>query len=304
MVSILHTSKVVTLVLGLMWLLPMTISAQHARTKIVEKEYTFVAGYKMTPDEATQVAIQRAQVEAIAETFGTVISRTTATQVSNTQGGDDAHSGVRMVSLGLSDVRGEWIETIEQSEPKISWDPDLGMIVSITIKGKIRERVTAEIDFKAVTLRNGTTERSRDNSFYAGDRLYLLFQAPTNGYLTVYLTDEEQAYCLLPYQSQYESSMPIERNKEYVFFSIDEAPYNMKEIVDEYNLTCGKEIELNRLYIIFSPNEFVKAVDKAGDGVLPRHLSMADFQRWLGKLRAHDAKVTCRALDIDINPSN
>ncbi len=303
MVALQHICKVVTLVFGLMWLLPMPIAAQNARVKRVQTEYQFIAGHDMNIQQAKQVALQRAQLQAIADEFGTIISNATATQVANTQSGDNAGSSVKVVSLGMSDVRGEWIETIGEPDYNVTIDNDLGVIVRVKVEGKIRERVAAEIDLKAITLRNGTTIKSRDESFYAGDYLYLLFQAPSNGYLAIYLTDSENAYCLLPYQSQYESAMKIERNKEYVLFSKEQAPQTMKEIVDEYYMTCGKTMEMNRLYIIFSPNEFSKALDEAGDGILPRHLTMHDFQKWLGKVRAHDVKLTCKAIDIDINPT-
>ncbi len=285
-----------------MWLAPMQILAEQTKTKHVTVEYEYVAGHNINPAQAKQIALQRAQIQAIADEFGTIISNTTTTHIENIQDGDDARSNVQVVSLGLSDVRGEWIRTLGEVQYSIAYDNDLGMIVRVKASGEIRERISAEIELKTLILRNGTTERYQDNSFITGDDLYLLFQAPTNGYLAVYLTDSEHAYCLLPYQYQTESAMPIEKNKGYIFFSVDQAPQTMKSIVDEYHLTCGSEVEINRIYILFSPQTFTKAIDEFGEDILPRHLSVNDFHKWLGKVRAYDTQMTCKAIDIDITP--
>lgn len=297
-----HYIKVVTLVFGLMWLLPISMVAQRAREKHIKIEHEYVAGFNMTLTQAKKAALQEAQIKAIEGEFGTVISRSSTTEISNIQRGyDDVKSNVSTVTLGLSDVKGEWIKTYSEEYEELK-DPALGLIIIVKLEGLIRERIAAEIDLKALVLRNGLTERNQDDSFYDGDDMYLLFQAPTNGYLVAYLTDASDAYCLLPYQYQTESVMPIKRNQEYVFFSEETAPETMKHIVDEYHLTCGREVELNRIYVIFSPNEFVKAIDESGEGTAPRHLSLEDFHRWLGKARSHDEKMTYRAIDISIRP--
>ncbi len=207
-----------------------------------------------------------------------------------------------MISLGSSDVRGEWIETTIEPNYKIEYDKELGMVVSVTLQGKIREIITAPLNLTTKILRNGITEKFENSSFRNGDDMYLLFQSPVAGYLTVYLTDADNAYCLLPYQNQNIGSTRIEANQEYVFFSIDAAENAIRHLVDEYNLTCGSSLEVNRLYIIFSPNEYTKAVDQNGDGILPRNLTLKDFQKWLSKARSYDTKMVLQAVDLDIRP--
>ncbi len=157
-------------------------------------------------------------------------------------------------------------------------------------------------EFKILTLRNGTTEAYQDVSFVEGDDLYLLFKAPIDGYVTVYLTDAENAFCLLPYQYQTESAIQVEKNKEYVFFSAANAPKAIQYLVDEYHLTCGAEVEHNQVYVIFSSQAFTKAVDEAGAEMLPRYLSLSDFNTWLESARAQDATMQCKIIDIEIQP--
>ncbi len=300
-----HRVGIVTGALLLLWLLPVCVTAAP-RAKKVTVEYTFVAGHNMSLAQAKQEALRRAQLQAIADEFGTIISQTTTTATENIQKGQGARSNVQVISLGQSDVRGEWVRTDKEPAFSIRHDEELGMIIIVKVSGEIRERVSAEIDLKALVLRNGTTGHFQDQSFLSGDDLYLLFQSPADGYLAVYLTDVDNAYCLLPYQNQKDAVMPIEKNSEYVFFSVEQAREAMKPVVDEYHLTCGQEMELNRIYIIFSRQEFTKAVDDAG-GMrrgerLPRTLTLKEFHRWLGKARAHDEHMTCKAIDIDIRP--
>lgn len=77
-------------------------------------------------------------------------------------------------------------------------------------------------------------------------------------------------------------------NKRYVFFNQKTAlPLFAPTDVDEYTMTCDKASETNYIYIISSPNPFVKAIDNAAEG-LPRELKFEDFQKWLSKNRTAD----------------
>ena len=52
-------------------------------------------------------------------------------------------------------------------------------------------------------------------------------------------------------------------------------------------MTCEKAAETNYIYVISSPNPFIKAIDNAVAG-LPRELKYEDFQKWLTKNRTAD----------------
>ncbi len=172
--------------------------------------------------------------------------------------------------------------------------------------------INENLDLKILTLRNGVTETDAATSFDEGDDLYLLFQSPINGFLAVYLTDTENAYCLLPYQDQKESIMPIEKYNKYVFFSSKQAPPYLRDIVNEYSLGCSQKNtkEQNTMYVIFSTQRFVKALDEKGEVLdnignveLPRSLSLSDFHVWLSKIYKDDKELVYRTIEIDINPT-
>ena len=62
--------------------------------------------------------------------------------------------------------------------------------------------------------------------------------------------------------------------------------------------------KVNYIYIIYSPNSFVKANDNqtVSDGQLelPRELSLKDFRKWLAKnrMRDKDMQVDIRSITI------
>lgn len=266
------------------------------KIKTVSGEYTYYVPENIDLEKAKQIALERVKVQLIADEFGTVVSQNNATTVKNSNGKSD----IDFVSVGGSEVRGEWIETIGEPDFKPSFDNEQ-MIIKVHIKGKIREIVSADINFKALVLRNGTEDKYEDDTFKSGDDLFLSFTSPVSGYIVIYLVDNDgTAFCLLPYQNQEQGNVKINANERYVFFSEKLSPQNLKAYVDEYTMTCSHSQELNQIYVVFSPNTFVKAIDGKREDTLPRELSNEDFQKWLAKNRSKDKDMTYKKVSITI----
>ena len=257
------------------------------KTERVTATYTYYAPEHVSIEEARRVALQRAQLQAIADAFGTIVTQSNATRVRNENGKSD----VSLLSLGASEVRGEWLRTDGEPEYDIAYEDGM-LAVTVRVKGVIREIVNAAVDFQAKVLRNGTEDRFEGEEFRNGDDLYLSFRSPVDGFLTVYLLDAEgTAYCLLPYRNDTGGRVAIEGNRHYVFFSLDDVPAEERSIVDEYTMTCSRDGELNQIYVIFSPQLFTKAVDYAGEGLQLRELPYEEFQEWLFKCRKQDPEM-------------
>lgn len=272
----------------------LTVFAQKLKT--VEGEYTYHAPENVTIEQAKRTALDRAMIQALADEFGTIVSQSNATRVENQNG----QTNIDFLSIGGSEVKGEWIETIGEPIYNIRYEGDM-LVVSVKVKGKAREIVSAGIDFQAKVLRNGTDDKFESDQFRSGDDLYLSFISPVSGYLAVYLVDaENQAYCLLPYRNQSDGIYLVKANQRYLFFNAKEAPQNERSYVDEYVMTCNRSSEQNQIYIIFSPNLFVKATDNQSNATLPRELKFEDFQRWLTKCRKHDKEMNLRMIPIII----
>lgn len=263
----------------------MQVFAQKMKT--VEGEYTYHAPENVTLENAKRIALDRAKIQALADAFGTIVSQSNSTRMENRNG----ESSTDFLSIGDSEVKGEWIETIGEPKYSIFYEQNM-LVVKVSVKGKAREIVSAGIDFKAKILRNGTEDKFESDTFRSGDDLYISFQSPVSGYIAVYLIDTDgKAFCLLPYRNQESGQFPVKANQRYVFFSIKDAPTNLRPYVDEYTMTCSRSSEINQLYVIFSPQPFTKAVDSVSDNTLPRELEVGDFQRWLVKGRKSDINM-------------
>lgn len=264
------------------------------KSRKVTASYTYYAPENITLEQARQTALERAQLQAIADAFGTIVTRTNATTVKNRNG----KSNVSLLSLGASEVKGEWLETIGTPKYEIKYVDGM-QVISVTVQGVIREIINAPVDFKAKVLCNGKEDKFERDEFQDGDDLYLTFQSPVDGYLTVYLIDNSgSAYCLLPYRNDTRGRVPVKGNRPYLFFSIKDAPPGEADGVDEYTLTCRGATELNQIYIIFSPQLFTKAVDNGENHLHPRELPYEEFQKWLFKCRKQDREMRVEVKNI------
>ena len=275
-------------------ILTLPVCAQKIKT--VKGESTYYAPENVTLEEAKRKALDQAKIQALAEEFGTMVSEGTETRGKIHNG----QSEYDFFSIGSSEVKGEWIETIGEPEYDIRYE-DGQLVVTCKVKGKAREIVSAAIDFKAKVLCNGTEDKFENNRFKSGDDLFLSFQSPVKGFLAVYLEGEDgQVFCLLPYRNQSEGIYPIEANRRYLFFDPKSAPSKEKDIVDEYVMTCEGTSDMNQIYVIFSPNQFAKASDNNTQENLPRQLSREDFMKWLVKCRKHDLGMTLNKVFITV----
>lgn len=276
----------------------LVVSVHAQKLKTIEGEYTYHAPENVTLEQAKMTALDRAKIQALADEFGTIVSQYNTTVVENR----NEQSYIDFSSIGGSDVKGEWIETLGEPIYHIMYEGDM-LVVSVKVKGKAREIISAGIDIKAHVLKNGIEDRFESDQFVSGDDLYVSFQSPVKGFLAIYLIDaNRQAYCLLPYRAQQDGIYIISANQRYLFFNEKTAPQNEQEIVEEYVMTCEQNMERNNIYIIFSPNKFIKAVDRDKGEVLPRELPYEDFQQWLTRCRKHDEKLNVKMIPITIKP--
>ena len=214
----------------LFWLISflVTLSASAQDVQTVEAEYVYEVPEDVSLSAAKQTALEKAKIRAIAETYGTVVSESNTVRMANRNG----ISSVDFLSISGSDVKGEWIETISQPEYQIVYNGEK-LIVSVKVKGKIRELIANEVEFQVKVLRNGTEDRFESEMFNNGDDLYLSFTSPVAGYLAIYLVDVgNDATCILPYQKQQDGIYAVKANQRYVFFSERDATPVERPLVD------------------------------------------------------------------------
>ena len=273
------------------------------RTANVTTSYKYYVEEGQSLAQAKEKALQLAQVQSIAKEFGTIINQSTTTVMSE----DNGESKENFYALNSSDVKGEWIETKGEPKYKVEYVDDV-LIVTVTVSGLLRELKSAavDLDVKLMRLSNGD-EMVESTDFKNGDDIFLQFSSPIDGYIAVYLVDGEGAFCLLPYHQDKLGKVKVKGGKRYTFFSEKEAPKESNGIVQQYTMTCSsdKQVENNKIYVIFSPNMFIKANDN-NSGVneygmdLPRQLDFQSFNKWLSKNRKHDKDMVVVLENITI----
>lgn len=282
-------------------IIPLMLSAQRVLT--TSGEYTYYAPSNITLDKAKAIALQRLQTQLIADSFGTTVAVSSSTTIGN----EDGDSNVSYLSIGESEVNGEWLETIGEPTWEIEYRDDM-QIVTVSARGRIREIVSASVSFESRILRNGTEDRFEADSFKDGDDFFITFRSPVGGFTAIYLYDMNGVFRLLPTKNQSEGSQSVEAGEKYIFFAnkIYQQSVSDDRIIEsvrsEYVLTCEAGTELNRIYVIFSPNYFSHPVDDLMGGQdIPANLSFDDFQRWLSRCRRQDREMVVKTTDISIS---
>lgn len=272
------------------------------KIKKVSASIVYYAPDNVTPAQARHTALERAKIQAIADAFGTIVSQTNTTHTEIHNG----ESSTDFSSLGLSEVKGEWIETI--GEPVYLESIEQGMwVIKCTVKGRARELKSVSVEFDAKILKNGTERKFASENFKDGDLLYLSFITPKDGYIAVYILDaEKNVICLLPYEEDSDGQEFVRHGQEYVFFSpkielVDGYIEKVINNVDGVCLGCNEEMEMNQMYIIFSPNQFTKAVDYKDKRTGLRTLPQEQFQKWLSECRSLDPQMSVEIKNIQVS---
>lgn len=271
--------------------------------KEVDAHAVFTAPATMAPKEARFQTILSAQVDAVARTFGTIVSSENMSFVRE----KDMASSSDFFSLNEGDVRGIWLETIGDtiwSSPKHLADGSI--IYEVNMRGKIMEMNSAPIAIKTKLLFNGTDpdkNEIRDFTFYDGDQMYLYFKSPIDGYLAVYLVDHDDNMTtqrILPYNNEPGGIHRVKADTDYVLFSAEKAEPREKQLVRGCTMRSNTNHDFNQFFIIFSPNPFIKAIDQGFDENMPSRLSYKDFQKWLSKNRRGDLQMCVEKIFVDI----
>jgi len=281
-------------------LVPLMSFAQQMVT--ASGSYTYIVPKSESIEKAELTAIERAQIDAIESQFGRVVGVNNYTTIVNE--GEQSHVG--FLSLGESEVNGEWIETI--GKPDIQRTFANGqLVITANITGRIREVKAAKPTFNARILRNGVSDRLEDDEFKEGDDFYISFQAPADGFVAVYLYDLSGVYRLLPLKLSNEPAFPVSGNKKYIFFAngvslfVDVENLHQNSIHSTYALTCNGDLEVNRLYIIYSPNRFTKANDtESNDSITPAYIDFEGFQKWFSRCKKRDRELSWMIKDVEI----
>lgn len=292
----------ISIIITILWYL-CTLSLMAQNVETVEAHAVYTAPATMTPKEARYQTILSAQVDAVARTFGTIVS---AENMSFVREKDQASSS-DFFALHEGDVRGVWLETIGDtiwSTPQHMADGSV--IYEVRLKGKIMELKNAPIAIETKLLFNGTNpdrNEIRDFTFHDGDEMYLYFKSPVDGYLAVYIVDYDNNMTtsrILPYDGELGGIHKIMADTDYILFSKEKAEPGVRALVRGCLMRSRTNHDFNQFFVIFSPNPFSKTTDQFVGENLPSVLNFKDFQKWLSKNRQRDLQMCVEKFFVDI----
>lgn len=265
--------------------------------------YTYVAPQNQSLEAAKKKALESAKNQILADEFGTVVGVSSISRTENI----DGQSKSSYLSIGETDVKGEWIGTVGTPTYDMSFEGET-IVIKVTVTGKIREITASSIDLDVNVLRNGVEERDGSGVLKDGDDLFLSFKSPVKGYVAVYQYDSDGVFRLLPYLESETGSVPVKGGKEYVFFE-EKSPSGVTVKSDmpagagaasHYMITCSSDEDLCRYYIIFSPNAFSVPNDEKVNDSIPAMIDFESFQKWMVKSRKRDKEMVVVPRDVTL----
>lgn len=289
--------RVRTALIGIVILyLPLIGMAQKVLK--ISGEYIYHAPKTVSPVTAEQTAVERARLQALSDAFGTRIRDITTTVMKSTEEGSD----VDLQKFVESEVKGEWLS--DEKPPKVEFvgfDADM-MVYKAKVWGLAREIVTSPVAIQVRILKNGIDARYESTDFTEGDEIALSFKTPVNGFVAVYMVDDqEKVYQLLPYRRDSRPCFPVEGGSDYLFFSTKAPAERGGNLADEYVLAVETDLAYHYVFTIFSPHDFMKAeADDPGSVSQPAGLSMERFQKWLSACRIKDPQMVVDRQTVSI----
>lgn len=268
----------------LIWLL-MLISTPFAsvgqKVADVHAKYTYVVddNDNITIREAKIRCIEHARAEAIKNQFGTLV---TSDVMSADKVTDKESSSFFMMDIATSS-KGEWLG--DEKDPVVTVESDgTNILFTAEVWGKAREIVRASTDIRWQVMKMVEGQMTETENFDSGERVFVKFSTPADGYVAVYLiTADNETSCLLPYKKDPQGRFQVKRGREYTFFDKSEdmnASY--------YKLGTSQLLEYDQLVVIYSPNPFTKCNDISVNSRKPNTLDQKDFAKWLLKQQRAD----------------
>lgn len=272
----------------------MSFSAEAQRTAKVNGKYRFYVtdNDNITLKEAKIKCIDLAKAEAIKNEFGTMV----ASDFINSERMENDELSSYYVMDTSSSVKGEWLG--DEREPEIQIEVDgSDLVFTAEVWGTAREIVRAKTELNWEVMKDSDGKKIKADQFATGERVFMKFKAPIDGYVAVYMiTGDDDTACLLPYKRDSSGRVFVKGGKEYEFFD-----KNLDPTATFYKLSTDRIQEMNQFVVVFSPNSFTKDVNVTSDARKPSHIGQKDFAKWLLKNQRADKDMVVERKWITIN---
>ncbi len=297
-------------------LIQVSFAQDSITIKMGEGIGSYCVSNDITPNQAKQKAILLAKKNAIENAFGTTVQATQRLQRSSDRNETTKKEDIQefFSSLINEELKGEFVQVPSVFCEEKTTDNQL------CFQCKVQGKMFATNDglkksFEFATL-NRANKLATKNDFTEGESLYLHFKSSIKGHLAVFFIANKTAYKILPYQNSndnyFQNNMPIEADKEYIFFDPIDSKKNYpqlpKEFVDELNLSLDHPQDtknINNVVVVFSKTDFDKPIlSKTKDNAIPPVLTEADFYEWLLQNKLNHKDFVSQESIITIQKNN
>lgn len=241
--------------------------------------------------DAQERVFELAKRNLLANAFPTQMSVQTEMEIKNRNEGNNVDTETSIKVSSESIVKGEIIKITKkefkdhlrkENKTKVKY-------IECIIEAKVRKLENERIAIQTFTMSDSRILVPKKN-FKEGDNLYVYFQSPVSGYLNIFVEAEEMVQRIFPYSqypSKFENGAEVIADKDYILFSQNHDYFDQpKLLTDELELFLeNKELETNKVYVIFSKSPITKPVLKPnqkleGGSYLPPSLSKKAFEAW------------------------
>lgn len=292
----------------MMLVLPMlilSVSTAWSKDKVDKlppyEDTYWIEHFSSIPDAEKQ-ATEMAITAALEKKYGRTLDTRNYTEVKSVGGVQSTN----FYNSGTSQINGKMISMVRcETRPELD-----GRMIKVWVKVEITAKARNEDVPITWRVQKYATDQAGTDKFVNNDPFFLYFHSPEEGYLAIYLEDENgQTYNLLPYGDE-SNAVHVNRKQKYLFFCDDRKffeshkeyarPANFK-LVQPLCLTSPQSEVRNRVYVLFSPEKFTcKTTGSEGNISV---LSSSDFRDWMGQMNVKDGFME-EHQDIQIYPKN
>ncbi|MDE7421079.1 MAG: hypothetical protein K2N35_12810 [Muribaculaceae bacterium] len=285
--------KFVCLVIATMLLCPYILRATETNNLPpdaveVSGEGIYYLEGKDNLEGARLMAVEIAKSNAIASAFGTAVNSSNYSQAYESTAGDYFNS---FYSLMSSIQTGIWIKDLEVPEVTSFMDGESSFGFKARVRGIVRPLTSIPIETKGRLLVSKGTDRDHNyetSVLKRGDEFYFGFKAAANGFLAVYVVDEDDMVCKAAPIGKDDASLKwIKAEKETILWD------NYLKNIAELSHPESREA-YNRIVFVFSPNEFTLPLSEDADPStgMPMIMDFEKFYTWLQDMAVADPRFT------------
>lgn len=259
------------------------LQAQTEKAVRAEAEIVYYIPETESRKEALAKAIEEARAEAMRKAFGESVMQTSG------------HVNDKNTIHSNNEVKGKWLKDTHTPHIRYRIDSITGVTgIFVHVWGKAQKIKLQETNLKITTKR--CTEEGHctpTTTFHDRDILNFDFLSPVDGFLVVYLQDEDNnIFRLLPSVLSTKGIQEVRANTFYENMLI--------QMMNSYvELIAFNSVEFNQLHFIFSPNPYTIPPDEEMQSGL-RWLDYQVFQEWLSKNRTRDIEMQKKTVRVEI----